>query len=148
MFVALTLYRTYEDPEDDVDLIAPRVPKRPTVERGARRGRATVRCPRGCRYRIRIFEPPRRGRGVLGRSLPVRAATAAAAAPQAGVAAAALATRSGRLPAGRASRTVAVTIPAAKRAALVEAGAAVISVELDPPRGRTARATFVAPVAG
>lgn len=140
---SLRMFRTYVDPPED-DLLAPLTPQRPQVERGARRGRAKVRCPRGCRYRIRIFEPPRRGRGVLGRALPVRAA----APPVATASATALASRSGRLPAGRATRTIAVAIPAAKRAALIEAGAAVVAVELDPPRGRTVRATFLAPVAG
>lgn len=145
--VNMILYRTYADPDPDDDLLAPLAVKRPTVDRGARRTRAQVRCPSGCRYRIRIFKQPRNGRGVLGRALPVRAAAAAAPAASA-AAAAAIASRAGRLPAGRAARTVAVSIPASQRAGLVEDGSALVTIELDPPRGETVRATYRVPVSG
>jgi hypothetical protein len=152
---SLRLFRTYTDAASEDDLLAPPPPKRPRIDRGARRGRAQVRCPRGCRYRIRIFEPPRRGRGTLGRALPAPAssaaepvAAAAAATPRARAAVAAVASRSGRLPASRTARAISVTIPPARRAALIEAGAALVAIELDPPRGKTVRATFLAPVAG
>jgi hypothetical protein len=136
------LYRTYRDPAPDDDLLAPLTPTRPKLDRDAARARASVRCPRGCRYRIRTFLPPRHGRGVLGTS------SSASARPRASAAAAPLASRAGRLPAGKAAREISVAIPAAKRAAVVAAGGALVAIELDPPRGETLRATFFARAAG
>lgn len=131
-------------PEPDDELLAPPRPERPTVDRGARRGRARARCPRGCKYRIKIFEQPRNGRGVLGRGLLARAA--APSQPSVPRGAPLVASRSGRLPAGTATRTISVTIPASKRARLIRTGFAWVTVELDPPRGRTVRRTFAVPV--
>lgn len=143
--VELTLYRTYADPAADDDLLAPLVPKKPTIERGARRARATVRCPGGCRYRIRVFLPPRRGRGVLGRSV-LRAVTSPLARAAAG--GQVLATSAGRLPAGRAARSIVLAIPASKRAALLDDGGAVVELTLNAPKGRPLRASFYAPAKG
>ncbi|MDW5593749.1 hypothetical protein VSS74_05355 [Conexibacter stalactiti] len=132
----IRLYRAYMDPPAD-DLLAPLTPSRPKLDRDAARARATVRCPRGCEYRIRIFLPPRGGRGRLGGS--------SSSAPRAGTAAAAsdviVASRSGRLPASRAAKSLAVEIPAAKRATIVDAGGALVQIALDPPRGRTVNST-------
>lgn len=136
------LYRTYKDPDPEDDLLAPLTPTRPKLDRGAARARASVRCPRGCRYRIRTFLPPRNGRGVLGRG------SSSSARPRASAAAAPLASRAGRLPPGKAAREISVAIPAAKRAAVVAAGGALVAIELDPPRGETLRATFFARAAG
>lgn len=125
----IRLTRTFfsaEDADDD-DLIAPLVPVRPRIDRRARRARVGVRCPSGCGVRIRIFLPPRRGRGRLGR---------------ASAAGGAIADRRTNLRPGRAVRTVTVPIPPARRAALIAAGVARVEVTLDPPRGRTVRRTL------
>lgn len=143
VYVELTLFRTFAS-EGRTDPLAPQVPKKPVIERGARRARATVRCQGGCRYRIRVFLPPRRGRGVLGSSSALRPAAAAAASPQAR-AASTLASRAGRLPAGRAARSISLAIPAAKRAAILADGGAVVELTLTASRGRPVRASFFAP---
>ncbi|MBB4663150.1 hypothetical protein [Conexibacter arvalis] len=143
IYVELTLFRTFAS-EDGDDRLAPVVPKQPKIERGARRARATARCPRGCRYRIRVFLPPRRGRGVIGRGF-VRPAPSAAASSPLARAATVVATRAGRLPAGKAARTIAVAIPASKRAAILDDGGAVVEVTLSARGRRPVRSTFFAP---
>lgn len=138
----MRLYSTYVDEGDDELLAPPLLPKRPTLDRGARRARAPVSCPSGCRTRIRIFLPPRAGRGRLGE------ASAAGPHARAAAAEAAIATASGKLPASRARRTLSVEIPAAKRAQVVEAGGALVEVSLDPPSGPTVTSTRFVAVGG
>ncbi|MDW5593748.1 hypothetical protein VSS74_05350 [Conexibacter stalactiti] len=140
----MRLYSTYVDEGDELLAPPPAPAQRPTVDRGARRARATARCPSGCRYRIRIFLAPRAGRGRLGEG------SAATAGPRANAAVAetVIASASGRLPAGRAVRTIDVAIPAAKRAEVIEAGGALVELSLDPPRGRTVTSTSFARARG
>lgn len=132
--------RTYIDPVPADELaLAPLTPSRPKLDRAARRASATVRCPRGCRYRIRIFLPPRSGRGRIG--------SASSAAPRASAAAASdliIASAAGRLPASRGARTIAVAIPAGRQAEVVAEGGAMVQVALDPPKGGTVVATSFA----
>ncbi|HST39018.1 MAG TPA: hypothetical protein VLK58_05900 [Conexibacter sp.] len=142
----MRLYRTFDDtPEPEDELLAPPPIRRPQLDRGASRARATVRCPSGCRTRIRIFLPPRGGRGRLGEGSAAAAGPRARAAAGAG---AAIASASGRLPAGRAARTLSVAIPASQRAAVLEGGGALVEVTLDPPAGQTVRSTSFARVSG
>ncbi|ADB49573.1 hypothetical protein [Conexibacter woesei] len=114
--------------EPDDDLLAPLTPVKASVDRRARRAEVKVRCPNGCGVRIRIFLPPRRGRGRLGRA----------------AAADTLATRSVRLGPDRAARTVEVAIPPAARPRILAAGMVLFDVSLDPPSGRTVRRTLPA----
>lgn len=134
----IRFYRTYIDPPADV-LLAPLTPSRAKLDRTATRATATVRCPRGCSYRIRVFLPPRAGRGRLGGS-----SSAAPRATVAGVGELIVAARSGRLPASRAARTIEVAIPAARQAEVVAEGGALVQVTLDPPKGGTVSATSFA----
>jgi hypothetical protein len=137
----LTLIRKWprQVDADRDELLAP--PSRPKLDRTAGRARSTARCPRGCAWRIRIFLPPRRGRG----RFEPRSATASAA----GLGGAKLiAHASGRLPAGNAARTITATIPPARRAAVLAAGGAFVQVALDPPRGRAVATTTFAPTRG
>jgi hypothetical protein len=147
----MRLYRTFDDtPTDDDELLAPPPPKRPSIDRAARRARTTVRCPSGCRTRIRIFLPPRGGRGRLGEGSAAALGRRALAAPRARAAAGetVIATASGKLPASRAAKTLSVEIPAAKRAAVIEAGGALVEVSLDPPRGPAVTSTSFARARG
>lgn len=141
----MRLFRTFDDtPEPEDDLLAPPPIRRPQLDRGARRARATVRCPSGCRTRIRIFLPPRGGRGRLGEGSTAAGPRARAAAGAGAV----IASASGRLPAGRAARTLSVAIPASQRAAVLEGGGALVEVTLDPPRGQTVSSTSFARASG
>jgi hypothetical protein len=146
----MRLYRTFDDTPADDELLAPPPPKRPTLDSGARRARATVRCPSGCRTRIRIFLPPRGGRGRLGEGSAAASRDALAAKPRAHAAAGetVIATAGGKLPASRAAKTLSVEIPEAKRAAVIEAGGALVEVSLDPPRGPAVTSTSFARARG
>jgi hypothetical protein len=134
----IRFYRTYIDPPADV-LLAPLTPSRARLDRAARRASATVRCPRGCSYRIRVFLPPRAGRGRLGGGSSVAPRATAAAAGDL-----VLATATGRLPASRGARTIEVAIPAARQAEVIAEGGALVQVALDPPKGGTVTATSFA----
>ncbi|HST39019.1 MAG TPA: hypothetical protein VLK58_05905 [Conexibacter sp.] len=138
----IRFYRTYIDPPPADELaLAPLTPSRARLDSTATRASTTVRCPRGCSYRIRVFLPPRAGRGRIGGASSAAPRTRASAAAAREIV---VATKAGKLPASRAARTLTLAIPAGRRAEVVADGGALIDVTLDPPKGRTVSSTSFA----